>query len=626
MNLLLSKEKSLAERYLIFFGIVVLISLLPSVKLFSLKDKIAARRDVEEKGLTPLRFAVADMESAIGDLLVFSVLQHSADNVVNDRVIQAFTDYNVALTSTQLAFNNTEDANINKRVALLIEQIDLFLIHFKQNSLDLAVIQEGQMVKRQLMALEKELDKMLADHIAGTNEEIADLTLSYLFFLAFIFLQILGFVVYTIRIVKKPISNFSHLLDFMAEGKLPEKYIVTSLKDFKGLSRSLSKVGDNLKAASNFANQVGEGNLEEDYTAQGKDDLLGNSLIHMRQQLKSVAVEEKQRLWKIEGLAALTNIIRNDFDNLAHLGDQLLPQLVSYLGAVQGTFYVYQEVGGEGYLDQTATYAFSRKKYEQGQIKIGEGLVGQVFLEQKTVYMTEIPEDFIRITSGLGDARPRALLVLPLKNNDQVEGILELASFHSFDQHQLDFLEEAAQSIAMTIYNARTNEQTSKLLRETQEQAEQMRAQEEELRQNMEEMQATHEQMSRLQQEQKTSTKQIQDKLEFNEMILTKLSGGDQSWAVKKVNGQYEMLSKLFAEHLGYHEVEEVLGRQDMQLVKDSRLLAEFQSRDQQTLQSETPCLFEEDGFWEERGHLEWKGEVWIWIRRKSTTASGLKA
>ncbi|GJM59587.1 GAF domain-containing protein [Persicobacter diffluens] len=626
MNLLLSKEKSLAERYLIFFGIVVIISILPAIKILSLKKDISDRRIVEEQGYTPLRFAIADMESAVSDLLVLSLIQEAEGHTIEDKAVQAFSDYNGSLAAAQIALEYIQNQELNKKLALLLKQNEGFMKSYKANNMNSEVILEGQLMKKQLMHLEKEIDDHLSAHINVTNKDISWLTRSYIFFLLFLFLQIIGFLVYTIKLVKKPIQKLSTLLDSMATGQLPEKYLVTHLKDFKKLSQSLSKVGDNLKAASNFANQVGEGNLEEDYAAQGEDDLLGNSLIHMRQQLKSVAVEEKQRLWKIEGLAALTNIIRNDFDNLAHLGDQLLPQLVSYLGAVQGTFYVYQEVGGAGYLDQTATYAFSRKKYEQGQIKIGEGLVGQVFLEQKTVYMTEIPEDFIRITSGLGDARPRALLVLPLKNNDQVEGILELASFHSFDQHQLDFLEEAAQSIAMTIYNARTNEQTSKLLRETQEQAEQMRAQEEELRQNMEEMQATHEQMSRLQQEQKTSTKQIQDKLEFNEMILTKLSGGDQSWAVKKVNGQYEMLSKLFAEHLGYHEVEEVLGRQDMQLVKDSRLLAEFQSRDQQTLQSETPCLFEEDGFWEERGHLEWKGEVWIWIRRKSTSASGLKA
>lgn len=137
------------------------------------------------------------------------------------------------------------------------------------------------------------------------------------------------------------------------------------------------------------------------------------------------------------------------------------------------------------------------KKFIDKIVIPGEGLVGQCFIEKEGIFMTEIPADYINITSGLGEARPRSLYILPMVNNGIVEAVLEIASFQVFKQHERDFLVKIGESIASAIYFIRVNENTRNLLETSRIQTEQLRAQEEEMRQNIEELSATQEQFMR---------------------------------------------------------------------------------------------------------------------------------
>jgi GAF domain-containing protein len=131
------------------------------------------------------------------------------------------------------------------------------------------------------------------------------------------------------------------------------------------------------------------------------------------------------------------------------------------------------------------------------QIAVGEGLLGQAYLEKDTIYLTDIPAGYLQITSGLGEANPACLLIVPLKTQDSVEGVLEIASFREFEDHEIAFVEKLAESIAAAIASVRINERTQNLLQEARQQAEELRSQEEEMRQNMEELVATQEEMKR---------------------------------------------------------------------------------------------------------------------------------
>jgi GAF domain-containing protein len=148
-------------------------------------------------------------------------------------------------------------------------------------------------------------------------------------------------------------------------------------------------------------------------------------------------------------------------------------------------------------LDLVSLFAFDIKKFETQKIKPGQGILGQTFLEKETTYLTDLPEEYIRITSGLGGARPKCILIVPLKVDTEVYGLVELASFNEMAKHEIAFVEKLGETIASTLASVRSTHRQKLLIEQFQQQTEQMRAQEEEMRQNMEELQATQEEVTR---------------------------------------------------------------------------------------------------------------------------------
>jgi len=205
-----------------------------------------------------------------------------------------------------------------------------------------------------------------------------------------------------------------------------------------------------------------------------------------------------------KGLAEFGEILRKSSDNLEELSYEIIRYMVNYMKINQGgVFLLNQEKNGDPFFEMTACVAFDRRKYADKIIHWGEGLIGRCGLEKETIFLTDVPQDYINITSGLGDANPGTILLVPLKTNDGLYGVIELASFQILQSYEIEFVEKSAESIASTIAMVKTNIQTNKLLRETQIQAEKMAQQEEELRQNLEEMRATQEESDRREVERK---------------------------------------------------------------------------------------------------------------------------
>ncbi len=241
----------------------------------------------------------------------------------------------------------------------------------------------------------------------------------------------------------------------------------------------------------------------------------------MRNNLARVAEEDKKRNWSTEGLALFGEILRKNNNNLNKLSDEIIANLVKYLSANQGGLFIIDEgEHDEPFMTLLSCYAWDKKKFVDEKILKGEGLAGQVWQEMDTVYLTDVPDNYVKITSGLGDANPRSILIVPLKVNDQIFGVVEIASFNEFSENEIEFVEKIAESIASTISSVKVNARTQKLLEESQEMTEQMRSQEEEMRQNMEELQATQEEMQRSQAEAESTMEALNASIAYMEFDL----------------------------------------------------------------------------------------------------------
>jgi PAS domain S-box len=319
--------------------------------------------------------------------------------------------------------------------------------------------------------------------------------------LAFLLLKI-----FSVRILN-PIERLTGYLKEVAQGKVSDDLKVTySLNDEIGeMSASVNGLVDNLNETALFAKEIGDGNLSCSYKPRGNNDKLGIALVGMQGSLaKAKELEEAQKVanqktqWANEGMAKFAEILRNNHDNLKEMSFDVLRSLVKYVDAIQGgVFVLNDDIEGDLHLEMTACFAYNRRKMHQKRVEMGEGLVGRCFFEKQSILLKEMPDDYLEITSGLGQKNPNNLILVPLKINDTVNGVLEIASFNEFEEYQIQFVEKIAESISSTITSVRINERTTALLERSQVQAEQMAAQEEEMRQNLEELQATQEELEK---------------------------------------------------------------------------------------------------------------------------------
>ena len=356
----------------------------------------------------------------------------------------------------------------------------------------------------------RKTDELLADKIKEAQQADASLlssfnTLRFIIIslgLAVILVGVVAALLIT-RSITKPIGFIKNIIQQLGKGELPRETGYSFSGDEVGeMAEAVEKLVVGLRATSLFAESIGKGSYQAEFTPLSENDVLGNALIDMRDNLQKVAEEDKKRNWATEGMAIFGEILRKHNDNITRLSDEIISNLVRYTKANQGgLFIINDENEQEPHLYLAACYAWDKKKYLEQKVYPGDGLTGQAWQEKEVIYLTEVPDQYVYITSGLGEANPRSILIVPIKINDQVYGVVEIASFNEFTSHEQEFVARIAESIASTISTVKINQRTQGLLDESTQMTEQMRAQEEEMRQNMEELQATQEEMQRSQQD-----------------------------------------------------------------------------------------------------------------------------
>ncbi len=371
-------------------------------------------------------------------------------------------------------------------------------------SLGSANVEEGQIVMvltdnvlERLAVLSKKFDTKI-------NSLSKQMNLSFDRFKNFIvwitivsfFLIIIVAFIYS-RALVFPINKIKRDILLMSQGRIPDEISYSRYDEIGEMGNALNNLKKGLKKITQFANEIGKENYESEFSPLSPEDELGNSLLLMRENLKKASqeaslrrAENAQRSWASQGLAEFGVLLRESKDDLEELTNKILTRLVRYLGAsIGGLFIINDDDENDVHLELLAFYAYDRRKYLNKRVEIGENLVGQCVLENETIYMNDIPKDYIHITSGLGKDDPKSLLIVPLKLNEKVYGVVELASFEEFEPYKIEFVEKIGESIASTISSVKINIHTAKLLQESNEKSERLTKQEEETRRQIEEMQ-----------------------------------------------------------------------------------------------------------------------------------------
>ncbi|MES2731561.1 MAG: PAS domain S-box protein [Bacteroidota bacterium] len=341
----------------------------------------------------------------------------------------------------------------------------------------------------------------------------------------------------------------------------------THASELEELSQQLTTLSSQLADATIFAQEIGEGKYQIQLQTLCSNEGLGKALSDMRYQLQSVAEAESKRSWTVNGIAKFSEILREQQQSsLADLSDAYISHLVKYLNSNQGGIYlVNDEVPTAPFLELISFYAYERKKYEQKSIQFGQGLVGQCFLEQEAIYMTKVPEGYVKVTSGLGEATPRNLLLVPVKANGKVHGVIEIASFYPIELHQIKFAETIGEDFASVITGVKINSHTQQLLAESRHIANELRDKEEVLRQNTEELVSTQEELA-----------QKVVEIEKESVLTTSIVD-----AINKTNASLELdmegriigVNDIYLSLMEYTK-DEIIGKMEKNLVAEDELIS----------------------------------------------------
>lgn len=221
---------------------------------------------------------------------------------------------------------------------------------------------------------------------------------------------------------------------------------------------------------------------------------LSYQLIESEKDLEKRRKEDQQKEWSNNGKNIFTDIMRRNANDIQKLADEIIIQFVKYLDASVGGLYILRgDTAEEQYLELLSAFAYDRKKYYTKRIGIGDGLIGTAAQDQSPIYIKEIPEDYLEIQSGLGDAPPNNLFIIPLLTDNGLQGVLEIASFDYPEQYEINFAEEIARNIASTLESVKINTKTVELLKESQKKSDELAEREKVLQETMKEVSKAHE-------------------------------------------------------------------------------------------------------------------------------------
>jgi HAMP domain-containing protein/CheY-like chemotaxis protein/signal transduction histidine kinase len=255
---------------------------------------------------------------------------------------------------------------------------------------------------------------------------------------------------------------------------------------WRDLTANVNQLAANLttqvRAIADVATAVTKGDLTRSIAveAQGEVAELKDNINEMIRNLRDSTRKNMEQDWLKTNLAKFSRMLQGQRD-LAAVSQLILSDLAPLVTAHHGVFYVVDSAGETPALKLLASYAYKERKQLTNEFKLGEGLVGQVAQDRRMLTIGQVPPEYIQVSSGLGEAPPRSLVVLPVLFEGETKAVLELATFDEFDEIRLTFLEQLAESIGIVLNTIAANMRTEELLKQSQALTESLQAQQEAL-------------------------------------------------------------------------------------------------------------------------------------------------
>ncbi len=271
------------------------------------------------------------------------------------------------------------------------------------------------------------------------------------------------------------------------EGKLGgQAKVPGAAGTWRDLTDNVNELAANLttqvRAIAEVAIAVTKGDLTRSISvaAEGEVAIVKDNINQMIANLRETTQKNTEQDWLKTNLAKFTRMLQGQRD-LETVSKLILSELTPLVSAQHGVFFMMEAVEHDPFLKLLSTYAYRERKHLGNKFNLGEGLVGQCALEKERILLTDVPDNYVKISSGLGESTPLNVVVLPVLFEGQVTAVIELASFRRFSEIHLTFLDQLTESIAIVLNTIAASMRTEELLKQSQSLAEELQTQQKEL-------------------------------------------------------------------------------------------------------------------------------------------------
>ncbi len=281
--------------------------------------------------------------------------------------------------------------------------------------------------------------------------------------------------------------------------------------EFEKIINSFNKISDNLNEAADISSKIVNGNYDIRIKQKSEKDLLSASINKIAENLKaakekSVSYNQEtfKQLWMRRGRFEVSEAERKSENNINELTFNILKVIVNYTDAILGGLYLYDDK--TKIITLTASYAYEKRKHSTKTFKLGEGLVGACLLEKKRILLNDVPDDYIKISSGLGSGKPSNISIIPIFYQGKINSVIELGFLKQPEEYVIEFIERLGDNVGSWIDAAIINSKTVELLKISGEQTQKLAEKELELNNKVEELQ-------------KIQAETIQQNVEFKSLV-----------------------------------------------------------------------------------------------------------